>query len=228
MFDIVIALYNKEKFVEATIDSVLRQSYKEWRLFVVDDGSSDRGAELVRNYRDPRITFIQQENRGVGPARNAGIRAGNSDWIAFLDADDLWNADHLEELDALRRSYPEAVLAGCAFTRFSGMVSLAQRSPGPGTRRLARYFAECARGRELFFTSSAGVRRSALDVVGDFEPLPGNEDVEMWARLALHGPVTVSDRPTVNYRVGTGGLTDLRTSEGHKPLRREQLSSTIP
>jgi glycosyltransferase involved in cell wall biosynthesis len=228
MFDVVISLYNKEKFVAATIETVLAQTFAEWRLFVVDDGSVDRGADIVRQYDDPRIRLIQQANEGVGPARNAGIRAGTAEWIAFLDADDLWNADHLEELDTLRRSFPQAALIGCAFERFSGIAAPKQRSAGSGKRRLARYFAECARGRELFLTSSAAVRRSTIQEVGGFEPLPGNEDVELWARLALHGPVAVSSKRTANYRVATGGLTDQRISEGHKPLRREELSSTIP
>ena len=96
---------------------------------------------------------------------------------------------------------------------------------------MSRYFAESARGRELFFTSSAAVRRSALEAVGDFEPLPGNEDVEMWARLALHGPVAASSLKTVNYRVETGGITDKGMGGRQAPakaLRREELSSTIP
>ena len=230
MFDIVISLYNKEKFIGATIEAVLAQSFGDWRLFVVDDGSTDRGAEIVRGFDDPRISLIRQQNQGVGPARNTGAHAGAAKWIAFLDADDLWNADHLAELDALRRGFPAAALIGCGFTRFSGALAPCADS-GRGERRLARYFAECARGRELFFTSSAAVPRSAFEAVGDFEPLPGNEDVEMWARLALHGPVAVSSRRTVNYRVDTGGITDagMRGQKPPpKPLRREQLSSTIP
>jgi Glycosyl transferase family 2 len=231
MFDVVISLYNKEKYVEATIDAVLAQSCADWRLIVVDDGSSDQGAELVGRYGDPRITLIRQANHGVGPARNVGVHAGSANWVAFLDADDVWNADHLAELDALRRAFPQAVLIGCAFERFSGEVRPKQRSGGRGERRLARYFAECAGGRELLLTSSAAVRRSAIAEVGGFEPLPGNEDVELWARLALHGPVAVSGRRTVNYRVDTGGITDQGMAGRKptpKPMRREELSSTIP
>ena len=80
-------------------------------------------------------------------------------------------------------------------------------------------------------TSSAAVRRTAIDAVGPFEDLPGNEDVELWARLALHGPVAVSAKPTVNYRVDSGGITDKGMGSrrpGPKPTRREDLSSTIP
>ena len=231
MFDIVMTLYNKEEFVGATVEAVLAQTYRDWRLLVVDDGSTDRCAELVRGYDDPRITLIEQANQGVGPARNTGIGAGTAQWIAFLDGDDVWNGDHLAELDALRRAFPEAVLVGCAFKRFSGSITPGQDSAGASRRRLARYFAECASGRELFLTSSAAVPRAAMREVGDFKDLPGNEDVELWARLALHGPVAVSSRQTVNYRVDTGGITEKgmgsRTPDA-KPMRREELSSTIP
>jgi glycosyltransferase involved in cell wall biosynthesis len=231
MFNVVMPLYNKQEFVAATIEAVLAQSYRDWRLFVVDDGSTDRSAEVVRGFDDPRITIIEQANCGVGPARNAGIAAGTAEWIAFLDADDVWNADHLAELEALRCAFPKAALIGCAFKRFSGATTPKVHSEGGPARRLARYFAECARGRELLVTSSAAVPRLAIEEVGAFKDLPGNEDVELWARLALHGPVAVSARQTVNYRIETGGITEKgmgsRAPEA-KPTRREELSSTIP
>lgn len=228
MFDVVMPLYNKAQFVAATIESVIGQSFPDWRLFVVDDGSTDGGAKVIRGYSDPRISLIAQSNQGVGPARNSGISAGKAEWVAFIDADDVWNGDHLEELAALRLAFPDAVLLGCAFRRSSGAIDVARHSSGSSERRMARYFSECARGRELLVTSSAAVRRSALAVTGHFEPLPGNEDVELWARLALHGPVAVSPRRTVNYRVDTGGITDTGAGVSIKPARREDFSSTIP
>jgi glycosyltransferase involved in cell wall biosynthesis len=230
MFDVVMPLYNKEKFVGQAIESVLVQSFTDWRLFVVDDGSIDHGSDVVRGFHDPRISLIEQSNQGVGPARNAAIEAGSAEWIAFLDADDLWSRDHLQELDEVRRAFPQAGLIGCAFRRFSEQVAPAP-ARGHVQRRVARYFAECALGRELFWTSSAAVRRSVLAEIGTFKPLPGNEDVELWARVALKWPVAISTRPTVQYRVETGGITDVGTA-GHapaaKPSRREELSSTIP
>lgn len=231
MFDIVMSLYNKAAFVGATIDAVIAQTHRDWRLFVVDDGSTDTSAEVVRAYGDPRIALIEQSNQGVGPARNAGIAAGSQAWIALLDADDLWNADHLHELAAVIERFPEAVLAGCGFTRFTGSFTPQAQSGGRQKRHLVRYFADCARGRELFFTSSAAVRRSAIGTVGAFEPLPGNEDVELWARLALAGPIAVSERKTVYYRLATGGITERGMggrAQPPRPMRREEMSSTIP
>ena len=227
MFDVVMPLFNKEQFVAASIESVLAQTFGNWRLHVVDDGSTDHGAEVVARFQDPRITLVRQSNQGVGPARNAGIRTGSADWIAFLDADDVWLPDHLAELGLLRRNFADALLIGSAFRELSAQT----RRDGPIKWRFVRYFAECARGRQLFFTSSAAVSRRALGEVGLFEALPGNEDVELWARLALHGPVAVSTKCTVGYRVGTGGITDREaqsSNDNFRSLRREDISSTIP
>lgn len=229
MFDIVVPLYNKAPFIGDTIASVCRQTFGDWRMFVVEDGSDDGGSDIVEALDDPRITLIRQKNQGVGPARNRGISAGSAQWIAFLDGDDIWNADHLAELDELRRAVPKAALIGCGFRRFSGAARPLTSSPGAPDRRIARYFHESARGRELFTTSSVAARREALDQVGHFEPLPGNEDVELWARLALHGPVAVSDKSTILYRTESGGITDtFARGPRQKPLERDQLSSTIP
>jgi len=229
MFDVVLTLFNKKEFIADTLASVSGQSFDEWRMFVVDDGSTDGGADIVDALHDPKITLIRQANQGVGPARNRGIAAGSAEWIAFLDGDDIWNADHLAELDELRRAFPDAALIGAGFQRFAGAGEPLAISPGRPNRRRARYFHECARGAELFTTSSAAVSRVALETIGAFEPLPGNEDVELWARLALHGPVAVSDKRTILYRTESGGITDtLARGPRKKPLEREQLSSTIP
>jgi|SRR5579884_2312655 len=228
MFDVVIALYNKAPFIERTIESVVAQSFCDWRLYVVDDGSTDDSAQRVSRFTDPRISLIRQKNAGVGLARNAGIAAGSAPWVAFLDADDVWTPDHLAELDKLRDAYPDAALIGTAVTRFSGSPPAADASHGHF--RISRYFHEMARGRPPLYTSSAAISRKALERWGVFKPLNGNEDVELWARLAVAGNVAVSTRGTVFYRLDTGGITDQddrqKTLKG--PMRREDMSSTIP
>ncbi len=118
MFDIVTALYNKAPFITRTIESVIAQDFTDWHLFVVDDGSTDDGPDRVAKFSDSRITLIRQKNAGVGPARNTGIAAGSSPWVAFLDADDIWMPDHLSELDKVRKAYPDAALIGTAIKRF--------------------------------------------------------------------------------------------------------------
>jgi len=96
MFSIVIPLYNKELSITNTLQSVLNQTFTEFEVVIVNDGSTDNSVEKVEAFNDPRIRLIHQANAGVSAARNKGIKETKFEWIAFLDADDLWMEDKLE------------------------------------------------------------------------------------------------------------------------------------
>ncbi len=96
-FSVVIPAYNREAIVGRAIQSALDQSFAPFEILVVDDGSSDRTAEVVESYGD-RVTLIRRENGGAPAARNSGIFAATGEWIAFLDSDDYWTADHLKRM----------------------------------------------------------------------------------------------------------------------------------
>lgn len=98
MFSVVVPLYNKAANIKQTLESVLDQTYTDFEIVVVNDGSSDDSPEIVRSINDPRIRLINQTNAGVSAARNKGIAEAQNDWIAFLDADDLWKPNKLEEV----------------------------------------------------------------------------------------------------------------------------------
>ena len=85
-FSIIIPLYNKELFIKATINSVLNQTFNDFELIIVDDGSTDNSHQIVSKYQDSRILLIKQENQGVSEARNSGIKLSKSNYIAFLEA----------------------------------------------------------------------------------------------------------------------------------------------
>ena len=94
----IMPAYNAEKSIGRAIASVLGQSRADWELLVIDDGSADGTARVVRDFADPRVRCLHQENGGVSAARNRGIREAQGDYICFLDADDGWRAGHLAEL----------------------------------------------------------------------------------------------------------------------------------
>lgn len=94
---IVIPLYNKAPYVERALESIGAQTFSDFEVIVVDDGSTDGGASVVAQYREPRVRLITQSNAGPGPARNAGIAEAQGEFIAFLDADDEWLSTYLEE-----------------------------------------------------------------------------------------------------------------------------------
>lgn len=114
MFSVVIPLYNKEKQIKQTLQSVLNQTFGDFEIVIVNDGSKDGSVEAVQSIHDSRIRLINQENGGVSAARNRGIRESTNEWIAFLDADDLWREDKLEKVSKVIENNPNApwVLSG--------------------------------------------------------------------------------------------------------------------
>jgi glycosyltransferase involved in cell wall biosynthesis len=205
MFSIVVPVYNKRALLRATVESALAQSFAEFELILVDDGSTDGSLEAIADIADPRIRILRQENGGASAARNAGMAAARHDWIAFLDADDLWLPDHLSELDRIRSRFPEAGLIGTAFVRGT---AAALPAGGGGDISTIAYFEEVGRGRLPFWTSSAAVRADAARAVGGFNDDPIGQDSEYWARVAFDYPVAASTRATAIYRLATGGIID--------------------
>ena len=110
---VIIPLFNKGRYIQQALNSVLAQTFGDYEIIVVDDGSTDNGAELVSNYCDQRIRLIRQENAGPGAARNYGIRNSCAEYVAFLDADDEWMPEFLENsLDNILQN-PGCVLSTC-------------------------------------------------------------------------------------------------------------------
>lgn len=114
LVSIITPCYNGEKYISQTIRSVLEQTYENWEMIIVDDGSSDGSADIIRSFADPRITLLQQENSGSAAARNAGIRAARGRYLALLDADDLWEPEFLKDQLAFIESNNAACVC-CAY-----------------------------------------------------------------------------------------------------------------
>ena len=103
---VIVPIYGAEKWIEATVKSVLAQTLTDFELILVDDGSPDRSIEICESFDDPRIRIVRQENRGLPGARNTGIRHAKGELLAFLDADDIWRSDKLQKLSLIHISEP--------------------------------------------------------------------------------------------------------------------------
>lgn len=216
---VVMPLYNKQAYVEAAIRSVLAQGAWLDELIVVDDGSTDDSAEIVARLalEYPAIRLLRQTNGGVSAARNRGVLASSADYVAFLDADDLYLPGFLKQIAALAARYPEAGLVGTAYRRFSGDATqaLAQGEPGYswGGERVRDFFSKWSRGA-FIFTSSIAVRRQALLDLGGLFPEGERlgEDQDVWFRLAERYPVATSARKLALYRVDVGSSLTASTA----------------
>jgi len=203
---VVIPTYNCAAFLPTAVESVLAQTYKDFEIFVVDDGSTDSTAEVIAPYLD-RVCFIRQENRGLPGARNTGIRASRGEFIALLDADDAWLPDKLE-LQLPRFADPDVLLV---FSDFSVNYSDGQSlSSYLAERPLAceGYVIDKYVQSRFLFPSTMVLRRDSMDRCGLFdEEMLACEDVELFARLCLQGKVAWIRKPLVVRYEGAHNIT---------------------
>ncbi|WP_292521845.1 glycosyltransferase family 2 protein [Methanoculleus sp.] len=190
---VVIPLYNKRPHIARAVTSVFAQTVRDVEVIVVDDGSTDGGAEVVRGF--DRVRLIRQENRGVSAARNRGIAAARGELVAFLDADDEWMPGHLEALVRLRERYPCAGAYGTAYlvkkegtSRIPPFGSVIPREPWEGL--LPNYFRAATAGALPLSSSGAAVPRHVLCEMGGFATGAWyGEDTDLWGRIALKYPI---------------------------------------
>ena len=201
-FSVVIPLYNKEKYIEATIRSVLDQSHQDLEVLVVDDGSTDGSLALAERFASDRVHIIRQENQGVSVARNTGIEHASGEFICFLDADDQWRPEYLATIDVLTEQYPESdiFVTAYAVNMGGGKVHYSTRLE-PEMGCLPSYWLTLARGYDFVWTSATVIRRETLIRAGLFKPGEKiGQDLDMWARVARINPrVAYSNHICVDY-----------------------------
>lgn len=169
---IVIPLYNKEKYIGRAIRSVLDQSYINFELVVVDDGSIDHSLKKVREFEDKRIRIIQQRNLGISAARNSGICHCTHPLVAFLDADDYWEETFLENINALANEFPQAGLYSTGYyLHYEDMTTSKVLPMQAGKTRfiINNYFEELVKNTGWgLHTSSVVIRKRVLEELGLF------------------------------------------------------------
>lgn len=143
MISIIIPLYNKEHYILDTINSVFCQTNKDWECVIVDDGSTDRGPELVKNIHDSRIKYLKKKNGGVSSARNFGVSKAMGEWILYLDADDTLKSNCIKDFYIAIDNYPDSDLISANFT-----ISDGQHNQKVGSRCEGYVSNPCS---ELFF-----------------------------------------------------------------------------
>jgi glycosyltransferase involved in cell wall biosynthesis len=206
---VVIAAYNAGATLADTLASVAAQTFQDFELIVVDDGSSDNTAHILQQHaqQHPWMLWVTQVNRGASAARQAAIAMARSELIAFLDADDLWTPDKLHKQVALMQAQPQVILSCTNMIDFfpdrDDEQTLFERKPPQRGMVLEHLFQ-----RNFIYTPTVMVRKTALQAVGGFNPqLKVNEDYDLWLRLANDGPFDFIDQVLGRRRVLMHSLT---------------------
>lgn len=209
----VITAYNSEAFIAEAINSVLKQSRVVDEIVVVDDGSTDGTRRIVAEFADQGIKFVQQQNMGAGGARNKGIRETSGEFIAFLDADDMW----LENKTRLQVNYltahPEAGLVS-GFAHWWNIAKKTVRISGEVPKNMHTLRREILVHNILGNPSMVMVRRAALAETGLFsENIRWGQDWDLWIRMVARFDAAVIPKPVTIYRWHRDNLSHIRRWE---------------
>ena len=228
IFSVIVPLYNKEREVESTLRSVLAQTYQPLEIVVVDDGSTDRSAEIVESLGSPLIRLIRQSNAGECAARNRAMSEARGEWFALLDADDEWKPEFLEEVAAMIEEWPDCGIYSTAFD----IVSPTGRVRGncPTQRGVVDNFWRESMTRYVTIPSATVLSRKAVEQLGGFpEGMKMGGDQWMWIKLASHYGVCFSPRALCDYSmVASNRSGAIYTPEVTKYTLEEMLDKPYP
>lgn len=212
---VVIPAYNRAATIRAAIESVLRQTWSDFELIVVDDGSTDGTAEAVGAIGDPRLRLVSPgRNLGAAGARNAGVAAASGTWIAFQDSDDEWLPLKLEKQMAVLPEDTPHVAAYCGLLTLGGFDDRAddrlefRYRPDPALEPARGHILPTLLSGNMVSTQTLVVRRDVFLELGGFdETLPAVEDWDFALRLARRGTLALVDEPLVHQRFSPNSLT---------------------
>ena len=224
---IIIPTFNRRDHITIALDSVLAQTYKDYEIIIIDDGSSDDTKEVLKPYQD-NIRYFYQENKGIPITRNKGIREAQGQYIAFLDSDDYWLSEKLERQIACFKKNPHygMVATRCSSITQDGRFRERNR-PGKSGWILNDLFKA-----NFIRTSSAMIKKECFEKVGFFdESLPECEEYDLWLRIATRYPVGFINKPLTVYvdnpqGVSTNSLAGRLLRQ--KVLEKNYLKECIP
>lgn len=208
-FSVVITVFNKEKYIADTLKSVLAQTFTDFEVVILNDGSTDNSEAEILKFKDSRIRYFSQENKGAAAARNAAISKAQNQYIALLDADDYWYPFYLEEQNKSIEAYPEeSVFATATQIKRNKIIFDNQYSVNLNIDNpiKANYF-EGSFLTSLLHSSSTVVHKNVFEKVGNYDPtIKSGEDTDLYIRIGLEYEIIFSSRICAIYVIRSNSL----------------------
>ena len=203
-FSVIIPLYNKENFVLKTIDSILHQSFSNFEIIIVEDCSTDSSLSVASSVIDQRIRVVKHsENKGLSAARNTGVKNANSNYIVFIDADDLWNSYFLEEIFQLIKKYPDSKLYATNYNEIyenRQIILPNNHSSSVPEQSVIENFFDLSLAQPLYCHSGFCLCKEVFDTVGFYdESIRYAEDIDFNIRANTHFKLAYSKKALVDY-----------------------------
>lgn len=200
-FSVIIPVYNKERFLKNTLQSVLSQSFADFEVILIDDGSTDQSQKIIASYTDSRIHYFYQTNQGAAAARNFGITKAKAHYIAFLDADDYWYPECLMHFKSMiERFAHEPVFASAVEVENAKNILPAQYSIVKSQSPQIVNFFDASLRESAICTSCAVFHKSVFERIGYFDTtLKNGEDTDLWIRIGLEFNLVFSHEIMARY-----------------------------
>lgn len=208
-FSVIIPVYNKEKFIENTLKSVLQQSFTDFELILVNDGSTDQSEAKINAFTDPRIRYYSKENGGVSTARNLGIERATAPYLTFIDADDYWYPNFLSAMHTSIQKFPDYKIFSAAIeVETPKKIFPSQYSiPRKNEYEVVDYF-DASNKTTVICTSCAVFHKSVFERIGVFDDqIRSGQDTDMWIRMGLVFPVVFSWEILARYVYDANSLS---------------------
>lgn len=197
---IIVPLYNKERYVSKSIQSILDQTFKDFEILVINDGSTDESRTIVSKIADERIRIFDKENGGVSSARNKGIELARAEWIFFLDGDDTMRPNCLEVLYELHRQYPAADVCTANYTMLYPGCRALDYCIGKNNYLVENNFRDFWKGKFYMRTGIMIVRKRVFDNVGGFNVnTQVYEDIELFFKIMKSYTIAYSKENVFTY-----------------------------
>ena len=203
-FSVVIPLYNKANFIAKAIESVCTQTFEDFELVIINDCSTDNSLVIAKEFSDPRIRIVEHEqNKGLSASRNTGIRNTSAQYIAFLDADDIWKPAFLERIDFLIKEYSQASLFACNYEislKNNKHISHSFKITNGQPHAIIANFFESNLTQTTYIPSGLCVNREVFDTVGLYnESISYSEDVDFNIRAHAKFKMAYDTKALVTY-----------------------------
>lgn len=204
LISVIIPLYNKDFSISNTLSSVLSQTYSKFEIIIINDGSTDSSIDRVKQFSDSRIQLFNQENKGAAMARNLGIEKAKGELIAFLDADDYWFPNHLEEIVRLYNDYPNC---GIYCSRYSMKISKNKilnidygSHLNSDYRGIVKDIFSSSMYYRVALTSALAIPKKIFSPNFMFNPkVSSGQDLELFTKIALEHNVAITNLKTIEY-----------------------------
>ena len=233
-FSVIIPLYNKAPYVRKALETVCAQTYRDYEIIVINDGSTDNSAIIAEEYLNGvegiSYKILFQQNAGVSAARNNGVAQASGDYIAFLDSDDWWESTYLERMAQLIEDYPEAGLYACNYVYYKpGKTHVALNIPTGYINYPKSYYKS---GAMPVTSITAIMSRAVFEEMGGFPlGIKLGEDFLLWAKTAMHYPVAFLNEPLAWYNndvpVNLRATRNLHHPNNHMLFRMDIIASSL-